>query len=152
MPNPPTEVTVEKVLSQPGDPWGGNDGKSCKRTYDEVLFQGDGQTRKAYVDEDVTLEDGATVKGWFNGQKGTWSIVGDGPPQNSGGRGSAPSQQSFVGRDDATGQSIERQVAAKCAAEMVASMGEKDPVKVDAAFDGFFDTIIAKIQGGGNAS
>lgn len=53
------------------------------------------------------------------------------------------------GRDDATGQSIERQVAAKVAGEMVAGMPlpETGAIGVVANFEGFFDAVIAKIQG-----
>lgn len=56
----------------------------------------------------------------------------------------APRQQSG-GRDDATGQSIERQVAAKCAAEMAAAAGGDAPTMV-ANFEAVFDIVIGKIQ------
>lgn len=61
--------------------------------------------------------------------------------QDSGGYG--PRQS---GRDDVTGKSIERQTAAKAAAEMAAAAGGDAPTMV-ANFEAMFDTVIAKIHG-----
>lgn len=143
--NPPVEVTIEKVLSEPGDPWGGGDGKSKMRTYDEVLFADDQQTRKVYVPEGIELADGVSVKGWFNSQKGTWTIADPNPPQN-GSQSRSTTSTGSASRDDATGKSIERQVAAYAAAYMASAVGGNGPV-VAANFEEFFDLIHAKIVG-----
>jgi hypothetical protein len=143
--NAPADVKVEKVLSQPSDPWGGGDGKGRRQTYDEVLFAGDSVTRKAYVPEGLALVDGETVKGWFNNEKGTWTIADPNPPQRAAQNGSGQVQMN-AGRDDATGQSIERQTAAKCAAEMAAAIGGQGPI-VLANFEEFFKSAHGLIRG-----
>lgn len=145
--NAPVDVNIEKVLSEPGEPWGGGDGKSKMRTYDEVLFASDSVTRKVYVPEGVALSDGAAVKGWFNAQKGTWTIADPNPPQNGGGsRSSSTSSYSGGRRDDATNESIQRQTAAKVAGELAAAVGGTGPI-VLANFEEFFEAAIGKIAG-----
>jgi hypothetical protein len=55
---------------------------------------------------------------------------------------------SHAGSDE-RGESIERQVAAKAAAEMAAAtpIGDLGPVAMVSNFEGFFDAVIAKIKG-----
>lgn len=143
---PPTEMTVEKVLSQPGDPWG-DDG--AKQTYDEVLFSGDSRTLKVYVPTGTELKDGETIKGWRNDAKGSVTMASDNAPQNGGGRRSGATTSGS--RDDATGRSIERQVAAKVAGELAAAVGGDGPV-VLANFEEFFSAAHKAILGEQDAS
>jgi hypothetical protein len=73
-------------------------------------------------------------------------------PQNAGGGQSYGGGARSGGRDDATGQSIERQTAAKVAGELAASVRTPDPMLMQANFEGFFDAVLSKIQGGPQAS
>jgi hypothetical protein len=72
-------------------------------------------------------------------------------PQNAGG---GQSYGARAGRDDATGQSIERQTAAKVAGELAAATpvpAEHGATYMVSNFSGFFDEVLSKIQGGPRA-
>jgi hypothetical protein len=140
--NAPIEATVENVLGS--EAWTGNDGPMVT---DEVLFSGDGRTWKIHRPAaDPAPAPGATLRGWKNDGKGTFGVAKDRPQNGAGGR--RPPVPDQGQRDDATGQSIERQTAAKCAAEMAAATGGNGPT-VLANFEEFFDAAHAKITGVG---
>jgi hypothetical protein len=75
------------------------------------------------------------------------------PPQSGGGQSYGGGARSG-GRDDATGQSIERQTAAKVAGEMAAAAGPGSVgmPQVLLNFEQAFDMALGKIQGAGQAS
>jgi hypothetical protein len=138
--NAPIEATVENVLGS--EAWTGNDGPMVT---DEVLFSGDGRTWKIHRPAaDPAPAPGATLRGWKNDGKGTFGVAKDRPQNGAGGR--RPPVPGQGQRDDATGQSIERQTAAKCAAEMAAAIGGTGPT-VLANFEEFFKSAHGLIRG-----
>lgn len=143
--NPPTDATVQQILKGAGDPWRGQKG-DMRQTYEEVLFEGDGRTRKVFAPADFQLPVGGVVKGWFNDEKSSFTVAAD-QSENPAQSGTQASLNG--GRDDATGRSIERQVAAYAAAYMASALGggETGGPVVLANFEQFFDTVIGKIQG-----
>jgi hypothetical protein len=139
----PQEYTVEMYAK--GDPW---KDKPEKRT-DEVMLAGVGQTLKVYRDTgDPSPDPGSVLKGWVNSDKGTFGIAKDRPQNGSQSRTGG----SYGGRrDDATNESIQRQTAAKCAAEMAAAVGGTGPT-VLANFEEFFSVASKLIAGQPDAS
>lgn len=141
MANAPVETTIEQVVKV--EPWTGTDGPMA--TYEVLFADHGGRTWKVHMPADASpLTDGLPVRGWFNEDKGTFGIAKD-RPQNGSQRASSTTT-STGRRDDATGQSIERQTAAKCAAEMAAAVGGLGPV-VLANFEELFEAAHRKITG-----
>lgn len=151
----PEQVVVEKVHSR--DEWVGNDNNNMT-TY-ELTFQGEGRTWRAHrkLEDDPKYEPGLVVKGWKNWEKGTFGFAekvgfsGNGDqaqPQSQGesqGQPQSGSQQQFQ-TSDPTRESIERQTAAKAAAEMAASLDSTNAEVVATNFDEFFQRVYAKIN------
>lgn len=137
----PEEVTVEQVVTR--DEWMGND-DTPMLTY-ELLFAGDGRTYKWVkpATEDPGFEAGQTVKGWRN-PDGKFGVATGKPSQS---RSTSQTGSSSNGRRvDETGVSIERQVAAKAAAEMAVAAGGDAPTLI-ANFEAYFDIVAGKIAG-----
>jgi hypothetical protein len=134
----PEEYTVKTVIGR--EEWSGNKGPMV--TY-ELLLEEDSQVRKGHVqaDQDPKIEAGQKVEGWLN-DGGKFGFATGKP---SGGSATTSSN----GRSDATGQSIERQTAAKAAAELAASIppGPTGAPAVLANFEALFDSVLGKIQG-----
>lgn len=139
MADKPIEATVETVASQ--EAWTGRDGPMVAY---EVLFAGDGRTWKINLPSgEEGPASGTVLRGWKNPDKGTFGIAKDRPSQS---RSTTQTGSTNGRRDDATGQSIERQVAAKAAAEMAVSAGGDAPTLI-ANFEAYFDIVAAKIAG-----
>jgi hypothetical protein len=133
----PIEATIEQVLEGKPSTWKDN------VIYEEVLIQGEGTPRPFWTKDGTPAPEPGPVKGWWNQtQKGTrYFKRADGP-------GSGAQQQSFngAGRDDATGKSIERQVAAKCARDIIIAMGV-DRTTFAADFRFLTDAVADAIRG-----
>jgi hypothetical protein len=142
--NAPEEYKVEQTLGS--ENWTSRDNELMVTT--EVLFEGDGRTWKVHRPsaDQLAIAPGDVLRGWKNSDKGSFGIAKDRPQNGAGGR--RPPVPDQGQRDDATGQSIERQTAAKCAAEMAAATGGNGPT-VLANFEEFFDAAHAKITGVG---
>jgi hypothetical protein len=136
----PEEVTVEQVVKR--ETWTGND-DTPMLTY-ELLFVGDGRTYKWVkpASEDPGFQAGQTVKGWRN-PDGKFGVATGKP---STGRSTSQAGSTNGRRDDPTGVSIERQVAAKAAAEMAVAAGGDAPTLI-ANFEAYFDIVATKIAG-----
>lgn len=151
----PEQLVVEKVHSR--DEWVGNDDNNMT-TY-ELTFQGENRTWRAHrkLEDDPKYEPGLVVKGWKNWEKGTFGFAekvgfsGNGdraqsqPESQDVSRGS--SQQQFQ-TSDPTRESIERQTAAKAAAEMAAALGsvDKNAETMATNFEEFFKRVYGKIN------
>jgi hypothetical protein len=121
----------------------------------KVLLEGQGDTRFSVSPKGALQEiaPGVQFSGWVNmeGNWGPWVKVAD--KQN--GAQSAPaasSQTGFPPPDplalDATGRSIERQVAAKCAARILAGRAEPEaPDKYAERVHFLVDTFASAIRG-----
>ena len=132
---------VEQVVSR--NEWQGTDSRMV--TYG---FVSGGQTWKGHTElgNDPRLTDGGTVEGWKN-DDGKFGFSK--PLRGSSAPSTASQNGTGTGRDDEVGRSIERQTAAKCAAEMAAATppGEIGAAAMAANFAGFFDEVLLKIQG-----
>jgi hypothetical protein len=138
---PPEQVRVEKRISD--DTFGDN------MRGQEVLLEGDQRTWKYYkpVDQAVDLVAGLELEVWKNPETGKISVAGPRKSQaESQPQSQAGSQQQSLIQDDAVGRSIERQVAAKCAAELMVSAGyTRDTFAQDYRF--YVDAIADAIKG-----
>lgn len=138
----PSELTVQQVVKT--DTWTGNDGG--ERATDEIVFAGlEGRTYKLHraVSDPAPVE-GQVERGWTN-PDGKFNRARPRQGTNSSSTSTADTSRSS-GRDDATGRSIERQVAAKVTGDMVAAAGGTAPTMA-ANFEAIFDVVHAKIVG-----
>lgn len=116
----------------------------------KVTFQGETQVFDVLPQKGgqlPALAAGQQLRGWLNpnGTKGPFFRIAEDRPMESR-NGSAPSGR----RDDATGRSIERQVALKCAAEFYAGKTDTPVATIVAtaeAFDEFLDNASARSGG-----
>lgn len=143
----PEEVTVEQVVKR--ETWTGND-QTPMLTY-ELLFSGDGRTYKWVKPEveDPGFEAGQQVKGWRN-PDGKFGVATGRPPAS---RSTSQTGSNNGRRDDATGESIERQVAGKVTAEMFSGrFPDLGPEELAISFQMMFKAVHASIAGQPDAS
>jgi hypothetical protein len=137
----PSELTVQQVVKT--DTWTGNDGTAMAT--DEVVFlELEGRTYKLHRPaSDPAPQQGEKERGWTN-PDGKFNRARQRQGTNSSSTSTADRRNS--GRDDATGRSIERQVAAYAASYMACAAGGPAPTMV-ANFEAMFDVVHARIVG-----